>query len=105
MSPDQQVNALMEDIESFDKMARGLAVNRINNELTHAAEGAVTQMIYLAAHASNERLKFDACKYILEKVLPIDGGKGPDDPVSRLMDELMVEIQEAANPANNHTLE
>jgi hypothetical protein len=62
--------------------------------LTENVAAAASQMIWSALHSPNEKIRMDASKYVLERVLgPVKDGKPVgEDPLS----ELLVEAAKAA---------
>lgn len=77
--------------EAFDDLNRLDATRIVNRLVTEAMEPAMRSIVNLCATASNERLRFDAAKYILDLGLPVDGKGDPQSPV----EQLIKEIQEA----------
>jgi hypothetical protein len=68
-------------------------------ELIENAPFAAAQITQLARFASNERVRLDASKYVLERTLgpagqKIEGAKGP---LQQMMDDLFSEAEEFAN--------
>ena len=92
-SPADQVEDLACHPDAFDELKRGDAVTMVHRKVTDALEPAIMQILSLSANASNERLKFDASKYILELGLPKNDGNDAQSPIEKLI----AEIHEAAD--------
>lgn len=97
------VNDLALEPDMFDELKRSDAVTEVHRIVTNSLESAALAIVNLCATASNERLKFDAAKYILELGQVGAESKGPESPIEKLIGEIKVVQEEAAKYApTNH---
>lgn len=90
-SPANAVQDLADEPEIYDDLLRTDATRIVHRLVTDSMEPAIRCIINLSATGSNERLRFDAAKYILELGLPVGGNGDPESPIEKLIGE----IQEA----------
>jgi len=100
--PGDDLTAITEsDLEAL-KMERSLdptesAELRARRLFRENLDTAVMGIIKTAAHATNERLRFDAQKYVVERILGRVGDDPfVDDPVSELLKDVITYVEDHA---------
>lgn len=88
---------------SIEQAQASAATEWTRSALIENAPYAVAQIAHLARYAKNERIKLDASKYIVERVLGPAGGKmeGTKSPLESLVGKLVEDAEEFANAATN----
>jgi hypothetical protein len=88
--PDAALISLTVEADELDEGDVTATAERL---LRHALPGATASLVNMALYGTNERLRLDACKEVLNRCLgtvnAIDPLARAKDPLERLMDELM----------------
>ena len=89
--------ATLSDLTDDGKAAANIELARA--VLTEGAPFAAAKIVQLSQYASNERVQFDASKYIVERVLgpvgqKIEGAKGP---LQSMLEGMFADAEQHAN--------
>ncbi len=90
-------------------MERSLNPSETEEELTRrlfreSAPQAAMSIIFLAIHGTNERVRLDADKYVVERVLGKvgdDAYQGDKSPLESLLNDVIAQAEEYANTASS----
>jgi len=93
MSTEDAIEALTQDTGQ-ERTARSENARRreARELLLDSATAAAQSIVNLAMHGDNEKIRFDACKYLLERSLgpaSKSHGRTDTDPIQTLIDEVM----------------
>ncbi len=92
MSPDDQDFAAIEELADADIAFADLhamdAKALAKAQFAQALPAAVYSIIDLATNGLNERIKFDASKYIVDRVCGSGNGVGDEDPIEALLSDI-----------------
>lgn len=72
---------LEDDLNEID------AQTTVRRLVIEALPTAISGIINLASHASNERVRFNACVWLVERGAPV-GSSGGDSPIDRLINDI-----------------
>lgn len=97
--PDEAIAGLVMERRVLGDESQESQARRIFSETAAAAAASICHM---AVHGTNERLRLDAAKYVVERVL----GKAGDDPfvknpVDELINSVTKYVEDAATTATN----
>jgi hypothetical protein len=94
--PDDLVEKMSEERSMlYPELTDEAYANKLFREHAAAAASTIAQ---IAMHGSTERVRFDAAKYITERVLgPVAQGGGTSDPLAELFKAVSEKAEQYAN--------